>query len=178
MTQTNKIFQAAYVVGDLDAAMDNWRRVVDVGPFFVSRGGAVDTLFHRGQPIEGFSADLALAQAGPVQIELIQPMSSGPNVFSDSVPAGTDAYHHQAYFTDDLDAEFARFAAMDVEVAWNGSVGELHFAYFDTRHLVGCMTEVLEHEVNIEATFRMVADAAVAWDGSDPVRLIGVPGRS
>jgi len=130
-------------------------------------------MIYRGQPTEGFLADMALCQAGPVQIELIQPRSSGPNVYRDSVPVGSDGYHHFAYFTDDLDAEFARFSTMGVEVAAQATFAALRFAYFDTRDLVGCMTEVLEHDAELEGIFKMVADAAVGWDGSDPVRIVG-----
>jgi hypothetical protein len=171
--QTNTIHQAAYVVDDLDAAIDRWMRVANIGPFYVMRDCMPENVIYRGQPTEGFLVDIGFCQAGPVQVELIQPKMSGPNVYRDSVPPGSDGYHHTAYFTDDLDAEFARFAAMGVEVATQATFGALRYAYFDTRDLVGCMTEVLEHDADLEGIFKMVADAAVDWDGSDPVRLIG-----
>jgi methylmalonyl-CoA/ethylmalonyl-CoA epimerase len=173
MVQSREIMQAAYVVDDLDVAIDNWRRVAGVGPFFVMRDNPLDDLTYRGRPSEPFRSNFAMVQAGPIQLELIQPLSSGPNIYRDSVPVGTDAYHHQAYLADDLDVEFARFEAMGVEVAAHGSFGSLRFAYFDTRHLVGCMTEVLERGATIEGMIKMVADAAINWDGSDPVRSFG-----
>ena len=173
MSHPREIMQAAYVVDDLDVAIDNWRRVADIGPFFVMRDNSLDDLIYRGQPSKGFRSNFAMCQAGPLQLELIQVLSSGPNVYRDSVPAGTDAYHHQAYIAEDLDVELARFAAMGVDVAARGSFGTLRFAYFDTRHLVGCMTEVLERDPVIEGMNKMVADAAIDWDGSDPVRSFG-----
>ena len=109
---------------------------------------------------------------GPVQLELIQVKSPGPNVYRDSIPAGMDGYHHYAYFTDDLGDEFARFETLGVEVASEGTFGPLRFAYFDTRDAVGCMTEALEHDAYLKGVFKIVSDASVDWDGSDPVRLI------
>lgn len=173
MDQNSEIFQAAYVVDDLDTAIDGWRQVANLGPFFVMRDACPDTFFYRDKPAEGFLSDLAFVQAGPVQIELIQPKSSSPNLYRDIVPAGTDAYHHQAYWHDDLDAEIARFADLGVEVAAHGTAGSMRFAYFDTRHLVGCITEVLERDAGMAAMMQGFADAAVNWDGSDPVRVLG-----
>jgi hypothetical protein len=173
MIPANSIIQAAYVVDDLEEAMARWRRLIpDLGPFFVMRDNKLEGLIYRGQPSEPFRADCSFAQAGSMQIELIQVNSSGPNLYRDTVPAGTDGYHHHAYFTDDIDAEFERFAAMGIEVATQGSYGNLRYAYFDTHDLIGGMTEVLQRDPMIEGMFQMIADAAIDWDGSDPVRLI------
>jgi len=172
MIKTNKVFQLGYVVDDLDAAIERWMKVTNIGPAFIMRGSAPENIIYRGQPGE-MVMDIGFCQAGDLQIELIQPLSTGPNVYRDAVPAGTQAYHHQGYFTDDMDAEFARFAALGVDVGVQGTFGDMRFAYFDTRPQIGCMTEVLERNPDVEAMFKMIADAAVDWDGSDPVRLIG-----
>jgi hypothetical protein len=170
--KTNKVIQAAYVVDNLDAAIERWMKTANIGPFYIMRNSAPENVIYRGKPGE-MVMDIAFCQAGPLQVELIQPKSHGPNVYRDAVPVGTEAYHHQCYFTDDFDAELARFAAMGVEVGVQATSGVMRFAYFDTRHLIGCMTEVLEHDPGVEGMFQMIADAAVSWDGSDPVRLIG-----
>lgn len=170
MSKTNKIIQAAYVVDDIDAAMERWMRVAGIGPFFVMRDCAPDVTY-RGQP-GVLLADVAFCQAGSMMIELIQPKSTGPNLYRDTVPQGTDGYHHQAYFTDDFDAELARFADMNVEIATQGKFGTLRFAYFDTCHLIGCMTEVLSHDPEMDKVFQMIADAAEDWDGTDPIRVV------
>lgn len=170
MVESREIFQAGYVVADIDAAMHNWMRVAQIGPFFISRDVRAN-LVYRGQPGE-ILADVAYCQAGPIMIELVQPKSAGPNHYRDTVPEGTDAYHHQAYWTDDFDGELERFKAMGVEVAVQGQSGSVRFAYFDTSHLVGCMTEILERDPEFVAFFEKIAAAAQDWDGSDPVRPI------
>lgn len=172
MFRTNEIIQAAYVVEDLDAAIEAWRKTTPTGPFFVIRNATPENFSYRGKPAR-LVIDIALCQAGPIQIELIQPKSTGPNVYSDMAPIKGQFYHHQCYVTDDLDAEVARYAAMGIEVAQQADTGGIQFAYFDTRHLIGCMTEVVQSSEAYDGMCRMIADAAIGWDGSDPIRVIG-----
>lgn len=164
MVKTNQIVQAGYIVDDIDAAMADWMRVAEIGPFFVMRDVSPDEVKFWGQPGD-LVADVAFCQAGPLQIELIQPKITN-RAFH------TLGYHHQAYWPDDFDAEIARFAAMDVEVALFGRSGEVRFAYFDTRGLIGCYTEIVEHNDGFVAMNRHMAEASVNWDGSDPIRPI------
>lgn len=174
--QVNQIFQAAYVVDNLEEAMDKWRRVANgcLGPFFVMRECRPDTFTYHGKVKESeLLADIAFAQAGKVNIELIQPRSSGPDFYRETAPLGGTGYHHQAYFSDDLDAEKARFAAMGVEIGAEGQFGTLRYIYFDTRPLIGCVTEVFARDAAMEGLFKTIADAAIDWDGTDPVRLVG-----
>jgi Glyoxalase/Bleomycin resistance protein/Dioxygenase superfamily len=171
MIPSGQIFQSAYVVDDLDASIERWRKIGNIGPFFVMRDCSPESLVYRGHKGE-LIADIAFCQSGAMMIELIQPKSSGPNLYRDTVPPGRDGFHHQGYFSDELEAELARFDAMGVEVATKANFGTLRYAYFDTSHLIGCMTEVLQRDPAIESIFQMIADAAVDWDGSDPVRLI------
>ena len=170
--KTNNIHQAAYVVNNIDRAIDHWIRTANVGPFYVMRDCTPENVVYRGEPSEGFMCDVAFAQAGPVQIELVQVKSPGPNIYRDTVPFGKEAYHHQAYFADDLDAEVDRFAAMGVEVGTRANFGAVQYAFFDTTHLIGCMTEVLQNDAGLKALFKSIAEASIDWTGSDPVRVV------
>lgn len=172
MKPTYKITQAAFVVNDLRAAIDRWMTSSNIGPFYIMENCQPENVLYRGQPGE-LVMDLAFCQAGPVQIELIQPKSAGPNMYRDSFPDGGEGFHHICYFTEDLDVDLAHYAAQGVEVAVQATFGSLRFAYFDTRHLIGCMTEVMQHDEAVEGMFAMIAAAAVDWDGSDPVRMVG-----
>ena len=42
----------------------------------------------------------AFAQAGPMQIELIEQHTDGPSVYRDMFPAGTGGFHHLCYWAD------------------------------------------------------------------------------
>lgn len=171
MYKTKEVMQAAYVVDDLDSAIESWLKMEQTGPFFVLYNASPANFSYRGKPTE-ILMDIAICQAGPIQLELIRPKSTGPNVFRDMGPAGKPFYHHQCYITDDIEAERARFAAMGIEVGQEADSAGVHFAYFDTRKLIGCMTEVVQRSEGFEGMCKMIADAAVDWDGSNPIRSL------
>lgn len=162
------VFQNAWVVPDLEAAIDRWVDQMGIGPFFVMVQNRLQEVTYRGEPAE-LSMRVALAQAGPVQIELIEQTSDGPSAYRDSVPAGEMGFHHLCVWTHDIDADIAYFDSLGYPAATLGRSGA-RFGYFDTRPLLGCMLEVVEFQPRIEATFKAIADAAVDWDGSNPVR--------
>lgn len=164
MNRTSKIFQAAYVVDDIDVSIESWMRVAQIGPFFLMRDTVTEIKCY-GKPAR-LLADVAFCQAGPMMIELIQPKETDCDLYRDP------GYHHQTYWADDFDAEIARFAAMGVELACEGQSGSARFAYLDTVHLVGCLTAITERDTQFVDFFQSVANAAENWDGSDPVRII------
>jgi hypothetical protein len=169
---TKRIIQSAFVVDDIQEAMCRWLKTANIGPFYLMKNCKPDNVLYRGRPSE-LVMDVAFCQAGPTQIELIQPKTNGANVYRDSVPSGVQAYHHICYVTDDLDAEYTHFANLGAEPATEAIFGAMRYAYWDTRALIGCMTEVMERDAAVEGMFRMIAEASIDWDGRDPIRLIG-----
>jgi len=167
----NSFHQTAWVIDDLKSAMQRWLTTTSVGPFFVIAHAQVENVRYRGQPIE-LDTSIALAQAGPMQIELIQQHNDGPSAYRDSVPAGEIGMHHIGGLADDFDSEVKRYRDAGVEVPYEASFGDLRFAYFDTRSTIGCMTELMERRPTSEDLISMVADASRDWDGSDPIRYL------
>lgn len=166
------VFQNAWVVDDLDAAMKRWVDEMGIGPFFVAEHGAQFTdLKYRGQPSE-LSMLVALTQAGSVQVELIQPTTDKPCAYRDSVPAGTTGFHHMCVWTHDIDADTRYFEQLGYPAANIGKAGYAWFAYYDTRPLMGCMLEVVEQKPEIQALFGLIARACSDWDGKRPVRTM------
>jgi hypothetical protein len=49
-TQIRSIMQNAFVVPDLEAAIDHWTRIMQVGPFFLFEHIPFAELWFRGQP--------------------------------------------------------------------------------------------------------------------------------
>jgi len=167
--------QSAWVVDDLDAAVDAWLKV-GIGPFFFVE--YTPDLFehstYRGSP-SPISMKIALAQAGDMQIELIEPTGEQANIYRDTVPEGKTAFHHLCYWTDDLDVEIASLVDQGYELAATGTVAGsgATFAYVDTSPVLGHMTELLTYSDDIKGLFDMVAAASVDWDGGDPKRPLG-----
>jgi hypothetical protein len=66
----NSIIQLAYVVSDLATAMEEWRTLLRIGPWFVLRQFAGLDPRYRGQPALA-RCDVAFGFAGHMQYELI-----------------------------------------------------------------------------------------------------------
>ena len=164
-------FQAGYVVPDLYAGIDQWLETTDIGPFYIMRDIRPENGLYRGAPSE-LSMQIALAQAGPLQIELIEQTSDGPSVYRDAFPKGASGFHHLCYVVDDLQEEVRRYNAKGIETGYIASVGPLNFAYFDTWAVMNGYTEVLESDPGVLDMFKMIADAAEGWDGKDPIRYV------
>lgn len=169
MPNITRFFQHGILVNDLDEAIERWLRSARVGPFYVMRHVQVADFLYRGQPAT-IDFSTALAQAGPLQIELIQQHSAGPSAYRDTFAPGQEGFHHLCTFVEDFDAEVAHHAAHGSVMAAEGAFGDMRFGYLDTRTQIGCMTEIIEDRASIRALFKLVADAAEGWDGRDPVR--------
>ena len=82
MLSNRTIIQNGWVVDDLFAAIKKWTDFYGVGPFWVSEQVVPDDVLYRGEPAH-LDMKVALAQAGNVQIELIQQNSDGPSAYRD-----------------------------------------------------------------------------------------------
>ena len=171
----NEPIQNAWVVDDIDAAAMHWVEHMGVGPFFIAEYNSsilVDTQY-RGTPTE-ITMITALAYAGDTQIELVQPIGKQPNIYRDTVPAGTTAFHHVCCWSEDLQADIQHYRDAGFEVASQGSVmNGPSFAYIDTHKSLGCMIELMEVNEGLQGMFQMFKDAAKDWDGREPLRRLG-----
>ncbi|OMC36728.1 hypothetical protein A5740_00180 [Mycobacterium sp. GA-1841] len=164
--------QIAWVVDDLDKAVEQWQQTARIGPFFVgSHVGAIFTeATHRGAAVD-IDISCAIAQAGGVQIELIKQHDNAPSPYRDVYADGESGLHHICSLVDDVEAECRNYQEHGFEVVMNAVVaGETRVAYVDTRPMIGCMTELMGRQGLAVKMFAAAAAAADDWDGSDPVR--------
>ena len=164
------IFQNAWVVDDIEAACRKWVNEMGIGPFFLTdyTADTFEQVTYRGQPAT-LAMRVAIAQAGPVQIELIEPVSE-ICAYRDSVPKGQTGFHHMCVWTHDFDADLHYMESLGYPAANTGKVRHIQFAYFDARPLMGCMLEVVTRNEDLVQRFARVADAARDWNGQNPVR--------
>ena len=175
MTIPNKrqIVQNAYVVDDVFKAAERMVQTVGAGPFFVIQNIELSSCLYRGTPME-LDHTSAYGQCGPIMIELVQQNNDGPSAFRDMYAPGEEGLHHVATFTDDFDAEVARYAEMGFEAANLATTATgVRFSYIDTTSLLGHMVEFYQDDASIRDFYGMVAAASEGWDGSDPVRVLG-----
>ncbi len=166
------MFQNAWVVDDLESEMRRWVDKLGVGPFFVAEHDEnITGILYRGEPSE-LSMKVALAQAGPLQIELIEPTTPKPCAYRDTVKPGETKFHHMCMWTHDIDADTKYFEDNGYPTANIGSAGLAKFAYYDTNSLIGCMIEVVEYKPEIDTMFKAIAAAGHSWDGKKPIRTM------
>lgn len=161
------VIQNCWVVPDLQQAMEKWL-ALGVGPFLTLQQN-MSTARYRGN-LAPVSVNVALAQAGSVQIELIEVLSDGPSAYRDSVPEGQSGLHHICRSFGGYDESVARLKAAGIEMAMEVEMGGVRLAYADTRPLIGCMTELVDEHPFSRKLIDIVRDAAIDWDGSDPIR--------
>jgi len=168
-----QIVQNAYVVNDVFQSALRMVDLIGAGPFFVLEHIALSECLYRGKQVH-FDHTSAYGQCGPIMIELVQQNNDAPSAFRDMYAPGEEGLHHVASFVDDFDAEVARYAALGFEAAnLATTTGGTRFAYIDTTSLLGHMVEFYEDDQGVRDFYAMVAAAAVDWDGSDPVRVLG-----
>lgn len=165
-----EIRQAGYVVHDIEAAMDAWTRTLGVGPWFYMERVPVRDFRYRGEP-SPIEVSVALANSGPLQIELIQQRNDAPSMYRDFLAAGRTGLQHVAYWTDDFERDLAASLARGYRVGMSGEVGERgRYVYFDTEFHPGTVVELSEIAGPKGTVFKMIRDASIGWDGSEPIR--------
>jgi hypothetical protein len=164
------IIQTAYVVDDVGAAIERWIRDLRVGPWFLLERFTGDDPEYRGGPSRTAVA-IAMAFAGHMQVELIQPLDDEPSVYRETIDATGYGFHHWGIGSADFAGDIARHEARGHEVAFRAGVptgGSV--AYVDTHGELPGFVELIELGDEMERTFTRFYAASLAWDGADPVR--------
>jgi hypothetical protein len=164
-----RFFQLGFIVDDVVTAARRWAETFGVGPFFVQRIEDAPCTY-RGSP-SAVSMELAVAQAGPVQIELIAQRCDRASVYRELELLGGAAFHQVCTLVDDYAATLDGHRAKGLEIACEFFVqGAPPVAYVDTVAEFGFFTEVAERTDAFVAHLAQVAEAGRTWDGTDPVR--------
>ncbi len=168
IVRKRSIFQNAWVVPDLEEAITVWTKDLGVGPFFLRELYGIRLSFF-GKPGE-LNARIATSQAGPVQIELIEPRGENGGVFGLPNRQTVPRFHHVACWSNDFAADDTHYKAEGFVEALSGGGPGARFAYFDTTHAYGCMLEIVEVQEKKRATYARLSQVCENWDGCSPVR--------
>jgi catechol 2,3-dioxygenase-like lactoylglutathione lyase family enzyme len=171
-----KIFQIAYVVPDVDAAVKHWTETMGVGPFFdFSLPLSFDELKVAEHPVpldHPIFAGVSVSYSGDTMIELIQP-GSAASTYSDFLQSGKTGVHHYGTWIEDYDATLATARANGVPVLLEGRLPLSRFAYLDTaRDGLSPMIEVIKPLPPMIELFETIRETAATWDGTDPRRTM------
>jgi hypothetical protein len=166
------VMQSAWVTPHLSGSIDRWAASLRVGPWFRFDHFKLDWMTYRGRPSD-LDISLALAWSGGVFIELIEQHDDAPSVYLDMHPKGSEAFHHVAIATSDYRGAVSRLEKFGAPLIVDGKVAVgAHAGYADTRSLIGAFTEIIEVTPPVEALFSMIRDAALGWNGENPVRIL------
>lgn len=165
-----QVRQLGYVVHDIQKEMRHWSEVLGVGPWYYADRVPVKNFRYKGDP-SPIQTSVALANSGPLQIELIQQRNDAPSMYKDFLDAGRTGLQHLAYWTESFEADLARLQAQGLVVGMSGEVGEKgRYVYFETETHPGTVIELSEVAGPKGRLFKMIREASVGWDGHDPVR--------
>jgi catechol 2,3-dioxygenase-like lactoylglutathione lyase family enzyme len=160
-----KLIEIAFVVDDMDAAIERWVKGFGVGPFYTGVY-EVPAQNYRGT-VSPTRMDVAFSFSNGALIELIQPLGDTPCIFSEAGPG----FHHLMFEVPDHDAEVARYAAEGYAVVQSGSFGGNPFSIIDTRAANGAYTEIMAFGAGLQRLYECMKEAAASWDGhTDPKR--------
>lgn len=161
----SRISQIAYMVEDLDVAIERWATKLQVGPFFVRPHIQYPELTYRGRPS---SPDIsaAFAFAGDVQIELIQLHNDAPSVFRDFIRNTGYGLQHVGVLCADIPAATKTLSARGIEVLQRGvNAAGIETVFYDTEFHPGAMLELIADTPVVRASFAAMREAAQTWDG-------------
>ena len=139
---SDRMFQIAYVVPDLKAALGFFKEKLGVAKFLVKEDVQLQDQTYMGKPAD-LHQSIAFGWAGPVQIELIQPLS-GTSTYSEylkKMPGG--GVQHVGLLVDDYAKGCDEMQAQSFNLVQSGRNGETRFGYFDTDRVMGTLTEIV-----------------------------------
>ncbi|MEC3947676.1 VOC family protein [Sphingobium sp. HWE2-09] len=167
--------QIGYVVDDLDSAIDRWL-ALGVGPFFRMNGLKTNYFRVGGQDVP-LNLDVGIANSGDMQIELIYQHDRAPTPYRRFLDRHGPGMHHLSVWSHHYDQAMAdlhaigRSPSVEGEVHVDGSTG-IRFAYFEPAYEPETMIEIADSATIMGEFNKIIRNAAIDWDGSDPVRVI------
>ncbi|MFP6745988.1 MAG: VOC family protein [Alphaproteobacteria bacterium] len=161
--------QMGYVVRDIDAAMRHWIDVCQIGPWFYVDKLAINDFHYKGQASDPHLS-IALANSGEMQVELIQQRDGTPTMYRDFLNAGHEGLQHFSTWPENYDEVYRSALAAGYTVGQEAGSPRGPFVYFLAEGHPGTVIEMAELNEARRRIFDGVREAAVDWDGTDPIR--------
>ena len=172
-----EIRQNGYVVDNLEAALSHWIKVLGVGPFY-RFSVAFDYYMYRGEQSSP-KLEVAVANAGFLQIELIQQVNSERSSYLDFLKTHGPGLQHIAVWTERYEEDLASWAKLGYEVDCECKINQKgRVTFYRTELHGGSLLEVLEYLPATRSRMEFVHRASIGWDGSDPIRPLAVTSGS
>ena len=170
-----RIVQVAYLVEDIDVAMQHWLANAGLGPWTCFRNIELDTTFDGRDEGKPFRLHIheALAYMGELQIQLVQSLDPPEEVtpYQSYVQSGRWGVHHVAFFAEDVDAAVAQARRQGFDrICAMRDKGDYRYYYCQSAAMPEVWIEFLESYPGLHEIFENGIAAAADWDGQDPIR--------
>ena len=164
------VIQMAYVVTDIQRAMQLWIEKLKVGPWFLLPNFTGIDPQYRGKASQA-DVSLAMSFAGHMNVELIQPNNDAPSVYREVLESRGPGFHHWGVATSNFDRDLERHRASGHDLAfWLRVPTGDRVAYMDATATLNGFIELIELGEGFEPAFNRFYRATIGWDGQDPVR--------
>jgi hypothetical protein len=168
-----EVTQNGYIVEALDEAISYWTSVLGIGPFFIIPSLKFERYSYNGVDSQP-EIRLALANSGGLQIELIEQINDAPSYYRGFLDRFGPGLQHMSVWTttyeDDVRRHRERGVTLIVEAVLAGGA---RASFHGDESVAGAVMEVLELTPELSRIFAMIREAAMGWDGADPVRRLG-----
>lgn len=137
--------QIGIVVQDLNQATKLLSSIFGIGPFhFIEWPNRPDSRYWFKGRREPIKIRQAFAQAGPLELELIQPLEGENNAYKQFLDEKGGGIHHVLFETKDMDQALELLKDKGVDVLQNGDGIRpgTRWALLDTQALVGFLVEL------------------------------------
>jgi hypothetical protein len=163
------VMQNAFVVDDLDAAIEHWTRKMGVGPFYLFEHVQFQDIWFRGEPAR-IDMTAAIGYWGDMQIEFIKQHDDAPSIYQEFAASGLRGLQHMGVISQNLDEDLARLEPRGIiPIQWGSMPSGMRFAYVSSDHHPGAMIELIEAGPVINEYFKLMKEAADLWDGSNSI---------
>ena len=136
-----EIIQVGILVKDVSEAAKRLEKLIGIGPFEILEPDYRD-LTYRGKSGK-FKMRIALARAGPIQIELMQPLY-GETIYDEFAQRRGYGLHHLGIKTDNMEQSVKEMQEKGFRVIQSGNRPGVKWAYLSTEDQTDVIFELLE----------------------------------
>ena len=140
-SQRREIVQVGILVKDVEETARKLEKLIGIGPFEIFEPDYRDLTVH-GRPAR-FKMRIGLAKAGPIQVELMQPLY-GETIYDEYASRKGYGLHHLAIRADNMEHSIERMEANGFKVIQSGNRPGVKWAYLDTEEETGVIFELIE----------------------------------
>ena len=145
--EEGKISQICEVVYDAQKRVEYYWEKMGFGPwyFWDMETPELREVYYHGVRVEKVGFRCVIAQIGPIQYEIVQPLY-GKSIYVDFLETKGEGFHHNKIYYKDVDKAIEYYKSKDIYVIQQGKYRKDQHAYFNTDKELGLTWEIGNNE--------------------------------